>query len=132
MRWNQIINEASDFNCANCGDYMGKDTEVSNPAYCGVCGHTSANPRGGRPAQIQKQNTNGVEFVTTRDDGYTHILVKRDDKNLGYLQQFGQAFLAFNDFKWEVTVFRGTQTATAEFSQQNKDAAIEWILQQHS
>ena len=40
---------AVDLRCPNCGDNLGKDTENSNPAYCGNCGEEDiSNPRGYR------------------------------------------------------------------------------------
>ena len=38
---------AVDLRCPNCSDNLGKDTENSNPAYCGNCGEDDiSNPRG--------------------------------------------------------------------------------------
>lgn len=38
---------AVDLICPNCEDNLGKDTENSNPAYCGNCGTDNIdNPRG--------------------------------------------------------------------------------------
>jgi len=50
MRWNEIVTEGSDYNCPNCGEYLGKASEViaNNGEYCGNCGW-EANPR--KPAK---------------------------------------------------------------------------------
>jgi len=46
MRWNEIINEGSDFNCPNCGEYLGKASEIelNNSRYCGNCGWSDRKP----------------------------------------------------------------------------------------
>ena len=46
MRWKEIVTEATDYNCPECGDYLGKESEViaNNNEYCGQCGW-QAKPR---------------------------------------------------------------------------------------
>lgn len=46
MRWNEIIKEGSDFNCPNCGEYLGKASEIelNNSYYCGNCGWDARKP----------------------------------------------------------------------------------------
>lgn len=40
------ITAGTDLRCPNCGDNLGKDRENPNPAWCGTCGTSFANPRG--------------------------------------------------------------------------------------
>jgi len=48
---------AVDLRCPNCQDNLGKDTENSNPAYCGNCGEDDIdNPRGYREDEDEDED----------------------------------------------------------------------------
>lgn len=47
MKLSDILTEAVDLRCPNCGDNLGKDTENAKEASCGNCGERNIkNPRG--------------------------------------------------------------------------------------
>jgi len=47
MKLSELLTEAVDLRCPNCGENLGKDTENSKLAYCGTCGEDNIkNPRG--------------------------------------------------------------------------------------
>lgn len=128
MRWNEIINEGSDFNCPNCGDYLGKDTEVGNPAYCGNCGKSSTNSSGS--ALSKTTSSTGGRYTTTieEDNGAVFITVKHDGKHIGTLIQYGPQFLDFDDYKWLAHPARGQDKT---FDESERNAAAQYIVDEH-
>lgn len=70
MRWNEILQEGSDFHCPICDDYLGKESEVfqDGGAYCGQCGWESRESR----KKTSRRRYESVEHIVTRLQVFGH------------------------------------------------------------
>lgn len=126
--WNEIMTEGSDFECPNCGDYMGKSKEVLASGTCGNCGEKYSNPGGSVIRQGNVEKFGRLEFRPEFEEGTTQgTLQTKDGKVLGSLIQYGQKWFDYDGGKWEAYC---TAIKKRKKGFPDKQKAVEWIVRQ--
>lgn len=92
MRWKDIVTEATDYNCPECGDYLGKESEViaNDAEYCGQCGWEAKSKKASRiartPAPISKPLPKSKQTLVKKSGDYeARIYPGRKTAGLYYL-----------------------------------------------
>jgi ribosomal protein S27E len=130
MRWNEIVNEATDLVCNNCGELIGKDTESPRKFQCSVCGTTINNPRGTAPVRSSTAKASpksSITLKTERDGGYTYVGVYKGDRRLGKVEHFDQSYMDHKDGQWQAHVGPYGGGESKLFPPNARDAAVKWV-----
>ena len=130
MRWNEIMNEGLDYDCSNCGEHIGKASELpKGKVSCPNCGDSFNNPYGYESSRGSDEKFGRLAFtdVTNEEGCIQGVLKTSKGATLGSLIQYGPKWLDYDNGKWEAycSAIKKRKKGFAD-----KKKAVEWIVRQ--
>ncbi len=130
MKWNEIVTEGVDLECPNCGEHIGKASELPRgKVSCGNCGDQLDNPYGYNHSRGSDEKFGRLVFTNvTNEEGCIQGIIKTaKGVTLGSLIQYGPKWLDYDNGNWEAycSAIKKRQSGFPD-----KKKAVEWIARQ--
>lgn len=130
MRWNEVMTEGLDYDCSNCGEHIGKASELpKGEVSCPNCGDTINNPYGYVVSKGTDEKFGRLALTdVTVESGTTQATLKTSKGAvLGSLIQYGRDWADYDNGRW------GAYCSAIKKSKKgfaDKKKAVEWIVRQ--
>jgi len=104
MRWNEIVTEGSDYNCPDCGEYLGKTSEViaNHGEYCGNCGWEAKPLKTKKPARKMREAMGDLMIFGRTVPNWDHEDEREDAAMFSSDPMYQPAQVLYRNGRWEV------------------------------